>query len=243
VPGRLRAAEQAPRRLPAKRLQPKPRAQSRWPELPAARRRFRPWSLAHWLGRDDGSRCGFLLGAAVLFDAALGVLDGALALVFLATASFLARAQAIFLGLALEASNALLRSLVGRRRTTDRRRRRDRPGCGRRRGNGLGRGSDRFGGTSLGTGFTRLADQLAPLHLDHDLVGPAVAEGLLDLASLDRPLQSKRLASEGRLVVGLAHKSLFALRINSSLRPRARLLPVPDLHLRQHPKSNWELVQ
>ena len=81
-----------------------------------------------------------------------------------------------------------------------------RSGCGRRSGDG----SRHFGGNS--TALTGLADQLAPLHLDHHLVGAAMAEGLLDLARLDRGLETKRLAAQCRFVVGLAHRVFTVLQ-------------------------------
>jgi hypothetical protein len=138
-------------------------------------------------------------GAATLF------LDGAQALFLLAAAGRLERGHARFLGLAQQAGLELLASLAGgrnrggtlrRARFLDRRR-------GRRSGGCRSRGS---------VGHAGLADQLAALHLDHDLVGAAVAEGLLDLARFDRTLQPQRLTAQRRFVVGIAHTCTYALR-------------------------------
>src|SRR6185369_14866046 len=154
---------------------------------------------SHRLGlrRRRGRRCGFDL-AAVLGALAL-VLKRAGSGLFLAAAVVLGQAQALFLRLTQQAGlHFLARLAAGRRR---RRRGRRLNGGGhwrrwRRGGGGFGRRS----------GLARLADQLALLHLDHHLVGAAVAEGLLDLARFDRALQPQRLAAQRRFVVGLAHK-------------------------------------
>ena len=135
----------------------------------------------------------FCLGLAVLFRTALFFLGRTSSFLFLALAVFFRQAQAFFLSLALEARNTLLRSfrrrcsLLGRRlgRRGDRRRRRRR--WRRRRCDLAG-----------------LADQAATLlHFNHNLVGAAVAEGLFDLASIDRTLKAKRLT--GRFLFFVAH--------------------------------------
>ena len=50
------------------------------------------------------------------------------------------------------------------------------------------------------TGFARLAQDAAPLHLDHDRILAAMAELLLHLAGFDGPLDAQRLAAQNRLV-------------------------------------------
>jgi hypothetical protein len=56
------------------------------------------------------------------------------------------------------------------------------------------------------------AQNLAALHLDHHLVGAAMAEGLLDFARFHRALQPQRLAAQCRFVVSVAHNRQTALQ-------------------------------
>src|SRR6185369_1364269 len=66
------------------------------------------------------------------------------------------------------------------------------------------RGNDRLG-RGGGHGLAGTRHQLAALHLDHHLVGAAVAEGLLDLAGFNRSLEPQRPAAELRFVVAVRH--------------------------------------
>ena len=104
------------------------------------------------------------------------------------------------------------------------------PGFGGWRGRGAGYRAGSLGDRSRSghrlrrSGFGRagLADQLAPLDLDHHLVGAAVAEGLLDLARFDRALQPQRLAAQSRFIFGLAHCFSTPFDLNLSSQPAAR---------------------
>ena len=135
------------------------------------------------------------------FGSAARFLESAEALFLLAAVGGFERLKAGFFSLAQQPGLHFLTRLArgsGRRR--GRRGRADRLRLGRdRRGDrDFGRGSSRF---------TRSArHQLAPLDLDDNLVGPPVAEGLLDLARLDRSFQAQRPAAERRLLV-IAHET------------------------------------
>src|SRR3546814_16831205 len=69
------------------------------------------------------------------------------------------------------------------------------------------------------------SDLAAALHLDHHRIAAAVAELLLHLASLDRPLEAERLAGQSRLVLFVTHrKPNILLRVRSSGVRRLRLI-------------------
>ncbi len=141
-----------------------------------------------------------LFGLAVVFGAALFVFALLGALAIIATASFLERRQARFLGLAQKAGlHFLARSDVIDRRGALRL---------RSRGSGLRRRLRRFGdGFRLrslgGRSFARASKNSALLDLDHHGVGAAVAEALLDLAGLDRALEAQRRPGSKLRLVGL----------------------------------------
>jgi hypothetical protein len=61
----------------------------------------------------------------------------------------------------------------------------------------------------------RLGQLAATLHLDRNLIGAAVAEGLLDLARIDRALQAQGLAGALRCVFVVAHTPKLFLQIQS----------------------------
>ena len=67
--------------------------------------------------------------------------------------------------------------------------------------------------STSGGRLARLQERAAPLHLDRDLVGAAVAEGLLDLACIDRPLQAQRFT--GAFFLFVAHSSSSVLQGSS----------------------------
>src|SRR5690606_13343690 len=175
----------------------------------ARRRRFGFGRLGGRFGlrlRRGRAGFGFLARTPVFLSAALFFFKGASALLRLTAGGFLGQAQTIFLGFALQAGDALLRRLARRRGLARRRRRRRRGRRSYRRGRrlrGRGRGWRRS--------FSGLAGHATALDLDHNLVGPAVAEGLLDLARVDRALEAKRLAF-ARGVVAVAHKTRFVLQ-------------------------------
>src|SRR5690606_11949633 len=178
--------------------------------------------LGGFRGRGSFGRLGGLLpGAPVLLGATLLFLDSLQPLLLLAAARFLGQPQPLFLGLALQAGDALLRRLAGRSRLAHGRRRRRsshrrRRGCRRRRG-----------------GLAGLADDAAALDLDDHLVGAAVAEGLLDLAGIDRTLEAERLAF-ARGVGGVAHKTRFVLQIQSAV-ARYRYAGMPSVTAARRP--------
>src|SRR5690606_41895643 len=81
--------------------------------------------------------------------------------------------------------------------------------------------------------LARLADHAAALDLDDHLVGAAVAEGLLDLAGIDRTLEAERLAF-ARGVGGVAHKTRFVLQIQFTV-ARYRNAGVPPVTAPRRP--------
>src|SRR5690606_38774480 len=170
--------------------------------------------------RGFGLLGGLALGAPVLLGAALLFLERLQPLLFLAAARFLGQPQPFFLGLALQPRDAFLRRLANRgglaRRGRRRRRSRGRSGRGGRSGR-----------------LARLADHAAALDLDDHLVGAAVAEGLLDLAGIDRTLEAERLAF-ARGVGGVAHKTRFVLQIQFTV-ARYRNAGVPSVTAARRP--------
>ena len=153
------------------------------------------------------------LGLALVFGALLLVFGSLAGLLFLALARILGLPQAIFLGLALEPRDAFLRRFVSGRGLFLRR---SLFGNRSRSRGRLGRGRRRRGCRLCGRrGFAGLHELTAALHLDRDLVGAAVAEGLLDLARL-RTLQGQRLAGWFLFVVAHSCSFLFFISFNSS---------------------------
>src|SRR5690606_19814053 len=78
--------------------------------------------------------------------------------------------------------------------------------------------------------LTGLEQLTAPLYLDRDLVGPAVAEGLLDFTGIHRPLEAQWLAGSRSLVFTLAHKLINFLQTPFTAAPMRRvssILPLP----------------
>ena len=153
-------------------------------------------------GRGGSNRGSGRRGAT--FRAATFFVQCGLALILLAAAGQLLRIHPRFFGLAQQAGLHFL-ARFGRRRGA--RGRRTRSFCDRsgRRRRGFGRSHWRF---------ARLAQQLAALDLDHHLVGAAVAEGLLDLACLNRELKPQRLAAQRRFVV-VAHTQSSPSKLKS----------------------------
>jgi hypothetical protein len=145
-------------------------------------------------------------GAATIFFLTLSRFE------LFALARFLALPQPLLLGFKLEPLNTFLRRFARRDRAARRRLRRR---WRRRRRNRLWRGR-RGGDFKLGR-FARFDELAAALHLNRNLVGAAVAESLLDLASFDRTFQAQRLA--GALVVIVAHyrNHVLQISINSPL--------------------------
>jgi hypothetical protein len=151
------------------------------------RRRGLGGSAGFLLGREPGGFDPFLLGPAILLGPALLLLGRLGRLLVLAAAGFLELLEPRFLGLAEQFLLKLAAAGgVGYRAL---RRRRARSGrSGRGRSGRLGRLDDGRGRGFLG----RLRpEDPALLDLDHDRVGAAVAEALLDLAGLDGALKAQ----------------------------------------------------
>src|SRR3546814_7962510 len=70
------------------------------------------------------------------------------------------------------------------------------------------------------------SDLAAALHLDHHRIAAAVAELLLHLASLDRPLEAERLAGQSRLVLFVTHRKPSFLQNASEAAEPASAVPV-----------------
>src|SRR5690606_41929732 len=96
-----------------------------------------------------------------------------------------------------------------------------------RRGGGR-RGLNLFGLGRRG-GLARTAKHTAALHLDHHRIAAAVAELLLHLSGLDRPLQPERLAAKGRLVLFVTHRKPSFLQNASETAEAADVSPVPGV--------------
>ena len=105
------------------------------------------------------------------------------------------------------------------------RRRRGAAGFGRR----LGRFGDGLRLRRLGRRrFARLAEDAALLDLDDDRVGTAVAEALLDLASLDRALDAQRRPGSKLRFFGLVCHSIPSSNLLQPSRSSRRVLRLPD---------------
>ena len=80
-------------------------------------------------------------------------------------------------------------------------------------------------GTEL-RGFAGTAEHAAALHLDDHRVAAPVAELLLYLPSLDRPLQPERLAAKGRFVLFVTHRKPSFLQNASEAAVPAGAVPI-----------------
>ena len=186
-------------------------------------------------------RCSFG-GLAVFLGPALFILDRSDTLGRFATARILQRVHARFLGLAqqlglqfLTRHQALRRRLARRRRLRRTLLRRRRRGSGTGRcGCGCGRHRHRISlrrSSSRGS-FARLAQDAAPLHLNHDRILAAMAELLLHLTGFHGPLDAQRLAAQNRLVfLAVTHTT----ELNPSLHHRPVQAPTHHSMQSRHP--------
>ena len=160
-------------------------------------------------GRGGLNRCNFgnkirIGSLALRFGTQAYFFGGALTLFLFATVCRFIGGNARLFGFAQQTGLQFLAGFARRSRCNRRRWRRSRA-CDRRSGGNRsdGRGNGCFGRSS----FARTRHDFAPLHLDHHLVGAAVAEGLLDLACLDRGLQTQWPAAQCRLLVAIGHRT------------------------------------
>ena len=143
-------------------------------------------------------------GQAIFLCPALFILSRGKTLRILTAARFFKRVHAGFfrftqqLGLKLLARHQALRrrGTCGSSRLRRARLRLLRRRSGRSRSRSRRRVSLRRGRA----GFARLAQDTAPLHLNHDRILAAMAELLLHLAGFNGPLDAQRLAAQNRLV-------------------------------------------
>ena len=164
-----------------------------------------------WLGFFFSLLLGLFFGLAVIFGALFFVDGSLLGGCIVTLARIFGELQTSFLGFALETSDTFLRSFGSRRRLLGRSLLGHRRGCRSRFGNRFRHRCRR----RRRRRFARLDELTAALHLDRNLIGAAVAEGLLDLARLST-LEGQRFTGRFLFVVAHSCSFLFFVSFKSS---------------------------